>query len=311
MKLSEVAKIVSGRVYGEKEFLIKNVLPPEDAGKYDLTFIFHAGIKSGAGAVITTQRLKDRPCIVVKEPKKAMYRLLDKLSTNKKKKKEISPLAIISKNAVLPRICVVEPYTIVKDNVKIGNNTYIGANCFIDEGVEIGKHCEIAPHTTIYQNTKIGNFVIINSNSVIGKEGFGYIKLKRYERLKHIGGIIIKDFVELGANVTIDRGTIGNTIIGKGTKIDNLVHIAHNVKIGKNCLIMGQCGIAGSTQIGNNVILCGQVGISDHLRIGDNAVVWAKSGVFKSLGPNKKYSGIPAREHQAVLKAVARLYKGL
>jgi UDP-3-O-[3-hydroxymyristoyl] glucosamine N-acyltransferase len=177
--------------------------------------------------------------------------------------------------------------------------------------VVIGAHCEVYPNTTIYKKTKIGDFVVINSNSVIGKEGFGYIKQKRYQRLRHIGGVIVKNFVEIGSNVAIDRATIGNTMIGQGTKIDNLVHIAHNVTVGENCIIMGQTGIAGSTKIGNNVILCGQVGVSDHLKIGDNVTVFAKSAVFKSLPKNKKYSGIPAREHDAVLRAIARLYRRL
>jgi UDP-3-O-[3-hydroxymyristoyl] glucosamine N-acyltransferase len=150
---------------------------------------------------------------------------------------------------------------------------------------------------------------MINSSAVIGKEGFGYVRRKRYEKIPHIGGVIIESFVEIGSGVTIDRGTIGDTVIGEGTKLDNQVHVAHNVKIGKNCIIMGQTGIAGSSRIGDNVILCGQVGISDHLQIENDVIVYAKSGVFKSLNQGKKYSGNPAREHDAVLRAMARLYR--
>lgn len=308
MRLSEVAQIVSGIIYGNKNFVIKNILPPEDAKKYDLTFLFDNSYRTEAGAIIATKKVIGKNCIIVKEPKKAMFKLLKGLS-KKEKVKSIAPQSIIEEGVSLPKHCVIEPYCVIKRNAIIGNGTYIGAHCFIDEGVVMGKKCAIHHNTVIYKNTMIGNFVDINSNTVIGKEGFGFIKLKNYGRIKHIGGVIIKDFVEIGSNVTIDRGTIGYTIIGEGTKIDNLVHIAHNVKVGKDCLIMGQVGIAGSTVIGDNVILCGQVGISDHLTIGDRVIVYAKSGVFKSLPKDGKYSGIPARKHQMVLKALARLYR--
>jgi UDP-3-O-[3-hydroxymyristoyl] glucosamine N-acyltransferase len=308
VKLFEIAHYVKGSVYGNKNFNITDILPPDDAKKNNLTFLFDSSVKTNAGAIITDRKLKGKNGIVVKNPKEAMYLLLKKLS-KQNRKKYISNKSIIEPDVVLPRNCVIEPFSIIKEDVKIGNGTYIGTHCVIDEGVIIGKNCEIHSNTIIYKNTKIGDYVLINANTVIGKEGFGYIKKKRYERFKHIGGVIIKDFVEIGSNVTIDRGTIGFTIINEGTKIDNTVHIAHNVKIGKNCIIMGQVGIAGSAKIGNNVILCGQVGISDHLEIGDGVIVYAKSGVFKPLIKNKKYSGIPAREHDIVLKALARLYK--
>ena len=310
MKLSEIAQFVKGTVYGKKNITIKEILPPDDAGKDDLTFLFDSLIKTNAGAIIANRKLRGKSGIIVKNPKAAMYSLLKKLDQDHRKK-GISRQAIIAANTPLPKSCIIEPFAVIKENVKIGGGTYVGANCYIDEGVIIGRNCEIYPNTTIYKNTKIGNFVSINSNTVIGKQGFGYIKKKRYERLRHIGGVIINDYVEIGSNVTIDRGTIGYTIIGNGTKIDNLVHIAHNVKIGENCMIMGQVGIAGSTKIGNNVVLCGQVGVSDHLEIGDKVIVYAKSAVFKSLASNTNYSGIPAREHHMVLKAIARLYKGL
>ncbi len=310
MKLSDVASIVHGSMYGKKNFEIKDILPPDDAGKNDMTFVFKPSIKTCAGAIIASERFKGKNGIIVQDPKEAMYLLLKKLAKSKRKK-EVSTKAMIEKNVSLPKSCTIEPFAIIKNGAKIGNGTYIGAYCYIDGEAIIGRNCEIHPSTVIYNNTKIGDFVIVNSNTVIGKQGFGYIKKKRYERLRHIGNVVIKNFVEIGSNVTIDRGTIGNTVIEEGTKIDNLAHVAHNVKIGKNCIIMGQVGIAGSTKIGNNVTLCGQVGISDHLEIGDNVIVYAKSAIFKSVAKNKEYSGIPAREHRVVLRALGRLYKGL
>lgn len=308
MKLYEIARIINGSVYGRKAYVIKNILPPDSAGKNDLTFLFDSFQKTRAGAVVAEKRVEGKSGIVVKNPKNALFVLLKNLA-EKRRKREISPQSLIAQNVVLPKSCTIEPFAVIKKNVKIGAGTYIAAHCYIDEEVTLGKHCEIMSHTVIYKNTKVGDFVAIGANTVIGKEGFGYIKKRRYTRLKHIGGVVIKNFVDIGGNVTIDRGTIGTTIIGEGTKIDNLVHIAHNVEIGNHCILMGQVGIAGSTKIGSHVILCGQVGVSDHLEIGDNVVVYAKSGVFKSLVRNKKFSGIPAREHSAVLKAIARLYK--
>ncbi len=311
MKLSDIGHVVRGSVYGKRNLEIRNILPPNDAKKSDLTFLFDVSKKTNAGAIIAHKRIKGKSGIVVNNPKRAMYLLLKKLAT-KSRKKEISQQAIIEENVFLPKSCVIEPFAVIKRGASIGFGTQIGAHSYIGEGAHIGKNCEICSNTTIYKNTKIGDFVIVHPNTVIGKEGFGYIKKKkRYERLRHIGGVVIKDFVEIGSNVTIDKGTIGDTFIDEGTKIDNLVHIAHNVKIGKHCIVMGQVGVAGSTKIGSHVILCGQVGISDHLEIGDNVIVYAKSGVFKPLAEGKEYSGIPAREHHLVLKAIARLFKEL
>ncbi len=307
MRLIEISRIVNGVLYGKKEFLIKDILPPAEAGPADLTFLFDEGIKTEAGAVIARKRIKGKNVIVVKDPRRAMYQLLEGF-TCRIKRQEVSPRALIDKETSLPRFCVIEPNVIIKKNVKIGSGTFIGANAYLDEGVIVGRNCLIGQGVVIYKNTKIGNFVEISAHTVIGKEGFGYIKFTRYKRIRHIGGVRIGDYVEIGSNVTIDRGTLGETVIGTGTKIDNLVQIAHNVQIGKDCLIMGQTGIAGSTRIGNNVILCGQVGVSDHLRIGDNTIVYAKSAVFQNLNGNEQYSGIPARRHSLTLRALARLY---
>ncbi len=308
MNLAEIGELVQGRVYGDKQFVVRTVRTPEDATEEDICFLFNKKSRTQAGAVITTERYPKKNCIVVDDVKQAMYRLLKKLS-QRKRRWGISSRAVIGNNASLPRLCLIEPFAVVKQGVRIGSGTYIGAHSFIDKDVIIGRDCEIHPNCVIYKNTKIGNFVVINAGTVIGKQGFGFIRQKGYKRIPHIGGTVIDDFVEIGSNVTIDCGTVGDTVIGAGTKVDNLVHIGHNVKIGKDCIIMGQSGIAGSSKIGDNVILCGQTGIGDHLEIGDGVVVYAKSGVFKSLPESGRYSGIPAREHYRVLRAIARLYQ--
>jgi UDP-3-O-[3-hydroxymyristoyl] glucosamine N-acyltransferase len=308
VKLTEIGGIIQGRVYGNSEFIVHNVLPPEDARQLDLTFLFDASTKTNAGVIVSQEEIMGKSGIVVKDTREAMFLLLNVLA-RAETGLGVSARSVIEADAAISEHCTIEPFAVIRNRACIGKGTYIGAQCYIDEGVVIGENCRIYPSTCIYRHSQIGNFVVVESNSVIGKEGFGYIKKDRYERIRHIGGVIIGNYVEIGSGVTIDRGTIGNTVIGEGTKIDNQVHVAHNVRIGRNCIIMGQSGIAGSSKIGNNVIICGQVGISDHVEICDDAIVYAKSAVFKSIRKGMKYSGIPAREHSAVLRALARLYR--
>lgn len=308
MKLKEVGGIVAGVVYGDRDMEIKRVLSPEEAQEDDLTFLFDPSVETKAGAIIGCEKIEGKNGIIVKDTREAMFLLLKSLA-RPKKSRGISPKSDIEAGVQLSRSCTVEPFAVIKKNAIIGKNVFIGAHCYIDEDVVIGDNCQIHPNVIIYHRSVLGDFVIIGSNSVIGKEGFGYVKHDKYEKIRHIGGVIIESYVELGSNVTVDCGTVGHTIIGEGTKVDNQVHIAHSVIIGKNCIIMGQSGIAGSSRLGDNVVLCGQVGISDHLTIEDDVVVYAKSGVFKSLRKGHNYSGTPAREHRAVLKAIARLYR--
>jgi UDP-3-O-[3-hydroxymyristoyl] glucosamine N-acyltransferase len=308
VKLSDVGRLVTGKIYGKRSFTIKAVVPPDEAGASDLTFLFDPETRTRAGAVIARVPVRNKNGIVVQDPKDALFRLLEHLG-RRKRKYAIAPSADIDSTVVLPSQCEIEPFAVIRSGVSIGAGTRIGAHAYIGEDVVLGRHCDISPHAVIHQNTRIGDHVMVGSGAVLGKEGFGFVKKKRYRRLRHIGILIIDAFVDIGALVTIDRGTIGSTVIGEGTKIDNLVHIAHNVKIGKHCIIMGQCGIAGSARLGDHVVLCGQVGVADHVCIGDNVVVYAKSAVFKTIPRKKIYSGIPAREHAAVLRALARLYK--
>jgi UDP-3-O-[3-hydroxymyristoyl] glucosamine N-acyltransferase len=252
VKLEDIALIIEGKAYGNTQFDVKSVIPPAEAQSSDLTFLFDASMKTEAGAVVSDREIEGKSGIVVEDPKDAMFRLLKEFA-KAEKKVEISPRAVVEYGARLASSCTVEPLAVIKRNAQIGHGTYIGAHCYVDEGVVIGASCRILPGTVIYKHTQVGNFVTVDSNTVIGKEGFGYVKKERYERIRHIGGVIIGDFVEIGSGVSIDRGTVGNTVIGEGTKIDNQVHIAHNVRIGKNCIIMGQAGIAGSTKIGDNV----------------------------------------------------------
>jgi UDP-3-O-[3-hydroxymyristoyl] glucosamine N-acyltransferase len=311
VKLFEIAAMVSGKPYGRSDRVIRHVLPPDEAGGSDLTFLFDPRVKTRSSMVISSRPVKGKSGIVVPDPRRAMYVLLRRLSA-RVRVPSVSKMSAVDPSVRIPWSCSIEPYAVVGENARIGTGTYLGAHCVIGANAVVGDHCEIHEAAVICGSVLIGDHVVVNAHSIIGKQGFGFYRSKgarsRYRRIEHIGKVIIGDFVEIGSGATIDRGTIGATVIGRGTKIDNLVHIAHNVRIGQNCLIMGQCGIAGSSSLGDNVVLCGQTGVSDHVTIGSNAVVLAKSAVFKSIPGQKRYSGIPAREHTAVLRALARLY---
>jgi UDP-3-O-[3-hydroxymyristoyl] glucosamine N-acyltransferase len=210
----------------------------------------------------------------------------------------IHPTAVLGEDVKLGDNVSIGAYAVIDDKVEIGDNTIIRPHTCIGDSCKIGANCHIYPQVTLIENVEIGNNVIIHSGTIIGSEGFGFIgENGTYRKIPQIGKVIIGDNVQIGANVTIDRATFGKTWIKDGTKIDNLVQIAHNVEIGKNCIIVGQVGICGSVKLGDGVILAGQVGITDHLSIGDGVKVAAKSVVTKSVAAGKFVSGYPARDH--------------
>ncbi len=305
MKVTEINRIVRGKLIGDGQLTVQHIAPPGEASPEDLTFYFGEKeiLKTEAGCVITRRRLKNiKNQIIVADPRLALYHLLKKIENSTRKKVKGERIKDFKNSKI-------SPFAIIEPDVKIGKNVTIGPFSYIGRSVKIGDDVFIGARATILDKVIIGNRVFIQPGAVIGSEGFGYVKKgRRYLRISHIGGVIIDDDVEIGANVTIDRGTIGDTIIGAGTKIDNLVHIGHNVKIGKNCIIIAQVGISGSVRIGDNVILAGQVGIKDNVEIGDNSIIYAKSAVFKSVPKNSIWSGIPARNHYETMKAYARLF---
>jgi UDP-3-O-[3-hydroxymyristoyl] glucosamine N-acyltransferase len=244
-----------------------------------------------------------KPQIRVKNPLYAFAQLLQLFTANPPHFSGISEKAFVSHRAIIGRDVSIYPYTYVSDDVVIGDKTIIYPGVFIGDETTIGDECVLYPNVTIRERVKIGSKVIIHPGSVIGSDGFGYVSEGgRHHKIPQIGGVIVGDNVEIGANVTVDRATTGNTVIGSGTKIDNLVQIAHNVRIGENSIIVAQVGIAGSSEIGNFVVLGGQVGIPDHVRISDGTMVGAQSGVVGDLTKGV-YSGSPAIAHRDWLKA--------
>ncbi len=286
MKLSEIAKAIGGELTGN-EVEITGVSDLENQSENTIAFADNKKNleflqKTNVAAIIIQKGIDcpDKPSIKVDEPKLSFIKVLEIFSPYKPYNNAIYPNVYIEKTAKIGKNVTILPFTNIMDNAVIGNDTIIYSQVFIGKNVKIGNNCLIKSGVKIDDETVIGNNVIIHHNSVIGGDGFGYIqKDGRNIKLPQTGRIIIEDDVELGACVTIDRATIGTTVIGRGVKVDNLVQIAHNVKIGENSIIISQTGIGGSTSIGKNCILTGQVGISDHVTIGDNVVILAGSGV--------------------------------
>lgn len=309
MKLTalEIANITQGKLIGNNDHMITGVAPLIDASQTDLSYIsekkyFKLLVNSKAGVILAKngETISNRNAIFVDDPQFAFLKILELISQEKEKKQSyihpsatLSPKAIIGKNVTIQAQCVIE------DDVIIEDETFIGALSFIGEKTKIGKNCKIYPHVTIRENSHIGNRVIIHSGTVIGSDGFGYaFKDLVHHKIPQIGMVQIDDDVEIGSNVSIDRATMGKTWIGQGTKIDNLVQIAHNVQIGPGCIIVAQVGIAGSARLGKFVTLAGQSAVNGHIEIGDRVIAAAQSGIPNNLEAGAIVFGTPARPIQ-------------
>ena len=212
------------------------------------------------------------------------------------KPRGIHPTAVIAPGAKLSPGVAVGAHTVIEDGAVIGEGTVLYANCYVGHETHLGKNCLIYPQVVLREKVSLGDRVIIHSGTVIGSDGFGYVTVDgKHLKVPQVGTVLIEDDVEIGANVTVDRARFDKTIIGEGTKIDNLVQIAHNVTIGKHCLIVAQSGIAGSTKIGDHVILAAQSGLVGHIEIGDGAVVAAQSGATRSIKAGEQVFGSPAQ----------------
>lgn len=302
--LGELARELGGELTGEANLTVTNIRDIEEAGEGDLAFILRKKLES------LLEKTKASCCVVPAEIKKAAIPIIRCKNPNLALKKAIELIlpghiphpkgihkqASIAGNVTLGKGVALGAYTCVEEGSRIGDGTIIYAHSYIGPSTEIGKNCIIYPNVTIRENTKVGDRVIIHPGSVIGSDGFGYERTEAgHAKIPQVGNVVIEDDVELGACVTVDRAKIAHTRIGMGTKIDNLVQIAHNVTIGKNCIIVSQCGISGSVKIGNNVMMGGQAGLVDHIEIGDNVMIGAQAGVMKSVPANTIVWGSPAR----------------
>ncbi|MFH1851006.1 MAG: UDP-3-O-(3-hydroxymyristoyl)glucosamine N-acyltransferase [Candidatus Neomarinimicrobiota bacterium] len=323
--LGELATLVSGEPVGDARLEIAGVSEIQHGRAGTITFLSNPKYRQylsdcPAAAIITNQRdlLAGRPGIIVENPQLAIARVLELFQPLLEQPVGIHPTALIAPTTRIGAGVAVGPYTVIESGAEIGDGTIIGAHTFIGQNSRIGQNARIYPRVTIYHHCQLGDRVIIHSGTVLGSDGFGFVTVAdQHHKIPQTGQVLVGSDVEIGANCAIDRATIGATVIGDGCKLDNLVHIAHNVKIGKGCLLAGEVGIAGSTVIGDFCIFAGQVGVAPHLTVGDRAVCAAKTGVTKSIPGGKIYAGMPVREireqnkRDAIITTVALLKKRL
>ncbi|MBC7328469.1 UDP-3-O-(3-hydroxymyristoyl)glucosamine N-acyltransferase [bacterium] len=314
--LKEIAKHLDGSLKGDPHTIIYRFAPLEKAKEGDLSFVDNEKLlslaeNSKASALILKEGWETKKnAVYVQNPRLALAKILQLFSHRRKPLAGVHPTAILEEGVKLGKDVSIGAYTYISSNVHIGDGTIIYPLCYIGENSKIGKNVTIYAGVVIYDDVEIGDNCIIHSGTVIGADGFGYVKDgDKNVKIPHIGKVIIEEDVEIGANTTIDRATMGETRIGRGTKIDNLVQIAHNVEIGENSIIVAQVGISGSVKIGKNVTLAGQAGIADHLEIGDGATIAAQAGVIGNVPANSVYSGYPARPHSQQMRILALLQR--
>jgi UDP-3-O-[3-hydroxymyristoyl] glucosamine N-acyltransferase len=320
LSVEELARILGCPFEGEGKTPIQGVASLERAKKGDLVFLAQRKYlplleKSKASAVIipAQEKYERIPVIKSENPYSTFIKVVELFYKPYRPEPGIHPQALVSPSAKIGEEVAVGPLSSIGDEATIGSGTVVFPLVAIYPRVTIGQNAIIHSHVSIREGTKVGNRVIIHNGAVIGSDGFGYIKAEDGSHIKipQKGIVVVEDEVEVGANTTIDRAALGETIIRRGTKIDNLVQIAHNVEIGEKTILAAQTGIAGSTKVGKNVIMGGQVGVTDHVTIGDSTVVAAKSGITKSLPPNSFVSGSPhlnIRDWRKVWVLLPQLY---
>jgi UDP-3-O-[3-hydroxymyristoyl] glucosamine N-acyltransferase len=319
--LAELARHVGGRVIGDTDVPIHKAAPIDEAGPGEIAFLANpryqrfltrcqaSAVIVGPGVVPDAPTEKGRGYLEVANPYVAFAKILQLFTGAVQFIPQISSLASIDPTASLSEEVTVFPQAFISRGVRIGKRTVLYPGVFLGEDCRVGEECVLYPNVVVREGCRIGNRVILHPGVVVGSDGFGYAG-EGTDRIKipQVGIVEIEDDVEIGANTTIDRATLGRTVIGRGTKIDNLVQIAHNVTVGENSVIAAQAGIAGSTRIGKDVTLAGQVGVINHIEIGDGAKIGPQSGIPKSVPPGAVLSGgIGVAPHHEWLKVMTLL----
>jgi UDP-3-O-[3-hydroxymyristoyl] glucosamine N-acyltransferase len=302
MKIQQIAQMVGGQVVGDDALDITGLGVLDTAKIGDIIFLDkkkyeEAAKSSSASAILTTQKIEtDKTQIIIANPKLAFAKILAAFCPEPKPASGISPQASIGKNVQIDESVSIGPFSVIGDGTKIGKNTAIHSGVSIGIDCKIGDSCTVFPNATLYRKTELRNEVIIHAGAVIGADGFGYIldEQGKHFKINQVGNVIIEDRVEVGANACIDRASMGSTLVKEGTKIDNLVQIAHNCTIGEHSIIVSQAGIAGSSTLGKYNVLAGQSGVADHITLGDKVTLAAQSGAFRNIKSGEVYAGVPA-----------------
>jgi len=318
---ASIVALVGGKLVGNAAAEVDAVAPLDRAGPRDLSFLAAQRYapqfaETRAGIVLVSPELESGTgptgctCIIIEKPHEALLRVLPALYRQAVAPVGVHRSAVIGRGARLGSGVSIGPGVVLGDGSAIGDGAVLGANCVVGNGVEIGARSHLHPHVVLYAGTRLGERVILHSGVVIGSDGFGYVyRENQHRRIPHVGWCIIENDVEIGANTAIDRGSISDTVIGAGTKIDNMVHIAHNVRIGRLCLIIAQVGIAGSATIEDGAVVGGQAGVGGHTTIGPGARIGGQSAVFGDVPAGETWSGYPARPHRDSLRTQAALSK--
>ncbi len=309
--LQEIARFVDGRIHGAGETIITGVASVTDAAPGDLAFIagerFTAAARSSvAAAFLVTQPVDEIRAaqVVVDNPGYAFARVVERFFLAPHARRGVAENLVRGSDTSIGPDASIWPHVTLGDRVTVGARVTLYPGVFIGDDSILGDDTLLYPNVTVREGSVLGSRVIVHSGTVIGSDGFGYAQHRgRHQKIPQVGGVVIEDDVELGANVTVDRATFGQTVIKRGTKIDNLVQIAHNVVIGEDSIVVAQVGIAGSTTLGRYVMVGGQAGIADHVQIGDRVMIAARSGVTRNLEGNQIVSGAPAMPHEQFLRA--------
>jgi UDP-3-O-[3-hydroxymyristoyl] glucosamine N-acyltransferase len=316
-RAAELAEVLDAGLVGDGELVLAGVKPLDIAGPGDLSFLHNPKYvdrarASAAGAILVADAdaLPGRTLLVCPEPYLALARALELFYPPARPPVGIHPSAVVADDAAVAANVSVGPQAVIGAGARIGERTIIGAGTVIGNGVAIGCDCLLQPRVVVLDGCSVGDRCVIHPGTVIGSDGFGFATVGGvHHKVPQVGIVVVEDDVELGANVSIDRAALGETRIGRGTKVDNLVQIAHNVDIGEHCLIVAQVGISGSTTIGHHSVFAGQSGASGHLKIGSGVVAAARAAVFKDVPDGMTVSGTPARPHREWLKANANLQR--
>jgi UDP-3-O-[3-hydroxymyristoyl] glucosamine N-acyltransferase len=301
--LGELAGRLGARLEGDPARRVRAVAPLETAGPDDVSFVLgprYARLAAGtrAGALVAPEGMAGLPAAVLRvaAPQAALIALLRLFHPEPPLQPGTHRLAWVEDGARVDAGAAVGPFAVVERGARIGRGSRVGALCFVGEGAELGEEVVLYPRVVVRDGVRIGNRVIVHSGAVLGADGFGYaFDGQAHRKIPQVGGVRIEDDVEIGANTTVDRATLGDTVIGRGSKLDNLVQVGHNCQIGEDVILVSQVGVSGSSRVGRRAVLAGQVGIADHVEIGEGTILTAQSGVPSDVPGGEVWSGTPAR----------------